>query len=172
MSPYYEKYIGKSELSTDVELLILPLCYGSHFNGYIVDIQKKKIVFVDSLYQVKNVKRSIGAKLKDVYFSSTDVEYTSYYAKRVQFGSHSCGAWLIAGFVGYIIGISEVDGNILNREKLIKPMIILIENLDISAKKEKALNLFHKKLMLPEKRKAEEMEETDADDDFNKFVIH
>ena len=68
MSPYYGKYIGKSELSTDVELLILPLCDGSHFNDYIVDIQKKKIVFVDSLYQVKNGKRSIGAKLKDVYF--------------------------------------------------------------------------------------------------------
>ena len=76
------------------------------------------------------------------------MEYTSYYAKRVQADSHSCGAWLIAGFVGYIIGISEVDGNILNREKLFNLMIILIENLNISAKKEKALNLFHKKLML------------------------
>ena len=38
MSPYYEKSIGKSELSTDVELLILPLFDGSHFNDYIVDI--------------------------------------------------------------------------------------------------------------------------------------
>ena len=170
MNPYYEKYIGKNELNTDVELIILPLCDGSHFYGYIIDIKKKKIVFVDSMYQVKNGKRSIGAKLKDVYFSSNDVKYTSYYTKRVQSDSHSCGAWLIAGFVGYIMGISEVDENILNRQKLFNLMMILIENLDISAKKEKAENLFHKKVTVPEKRKAEEMEDTDDDHDFNIFV--
>ena len=50
----------------------------------IIDMKRRKIVFVDSMYQAKNGKISIGAKLKDVYFNcTTGVTYTSYYAERI-----------------------------------------------------------------------------------------
>ena len=126
MNPYYEKYIGKNEVTAEVELIIFPLCDSSHFYGYIIDMKRRKIVFVDSMYQVKNGKISIGAKLKDVYFNcTTDVTYTSYYAERIPSDSHSCGAWLIAGFVGYILGFREANENISDRGQLFNLMITL-----------------------------------------------
>ena len=48
---------------------------------------------------------------------------------RIQSASHTCGAWLIAGFVGYILGIYEAKGNTLNREKLFNILLILMSYL-------------------------------------------
>ena len=83
MNPHFAKYIGKSEVDSEVELIFLPLCDGCHFNGYIIDLKNRSIVFVDSIYEAKTGKRSIGAKLKDTYFdSASDVTFSSFYIKK------------------------------------------------------------------------------------------
>ena len=64
LSPYYGKYIGKNILNDEVELIFLPLCDGCHFTGYIIDLMKKNIIYIDSMYQPKYGKRSIGTKQK------------------------------------------------------------------------------------------------------------
>ena len=136
-SPYFGNYTGRSELTAGVDCIVLPLCDGSHFNGYIIDMRHKHIVFVDSMYQMKDGKRSIVAKLKDTYFNSaTDVTNSSYYEQRVQYDSYSCGAWLISGFSAYILGIKK-DKNVLNMEAIFNILMVLIDNLDIAAKKQK-----------------------------------
>ena len=74
MSPYYGKYIGQDEVSDEVELILLPMCDGCHFYGYIIDLKKKNIACIDSMYQPKPGKRLIDAKLKEMYFNAdTDV---------------------------------------------------------------------------------------------------
>ena len=40
-------------------MVVLPICDNAHFNGYIVDIKRKTIMFIDSLYsRIKAGKRS------------------------------------------------------------------------------------------------------------------
>ena len=41
------------------------------------------------------------------YFSevSDDITVVSWYREQYQFDSHTCGAWLILGMVGYILGL-------------------------------------------------------------------
>ena len=49
--------------------------------------------------------------------------------------------------------------------------MILIENLDISAKKATAKNIFHEKIVVAKKPEVEEMEDIDDDNDnFDKFI--
>ena len=63
-----------------VELIVLPFCDGTYFYGYFIDMKKRKMLFVDSMYQVKWGQRSTGAKLAATYLGSdNDVEHTSYY---------------------------------------------------------------------------------------------
>ena len=143
MSPYYGRFRGKSRLDDAVELIVLPLCDGSHFNGYIVDLVNKHIVCVDSMYQPKYRKRSIGAKLRDTYFDAgVDITYTTYFEQRVQGDGHSCGAWMVVGMVAHILKAEEY-GSTLTREKVFNIMVILIENIGIAEKRGNILNLFH-----------------------------
>ena len=90
MKPYYHTH------NDTVKLIVLPLCDNSHFFGYIVDIKKRRIISIDSMYQPKTGKRSIGS-------TNDDVSFTSCY--EMQTDGSSCGAWLIAGIVGYLLGI-------------------------------------------------------------------
>ena len=108
MNPYYDKYVQQHKLDDGVELVILPLCDGSHFYGYIIDLKNRSIVYVDSLYEAKKKgRRSIANILKEKYFGDSEpVRFTSYFKKRVQTDSYTCGAWLIAGFVGYSLDLS------------------------------------------------------------------
>ena len=94
MSPYFGRYIGKNEVADETEFILLPLCDGSHFNGYIINIKKKKIIFVDSLHEIKCGTRSIRAKLKATYFKSdNNVTITSFLHKRLEFDGHSWLGW-------------------------------------------------------------------------------
>ena len=68
MSPYFGRYIGKNEVADETEFILLPLCDGSHFNGYIINIKTKNIIFIDSLHEIKCGTRSISAKLKSDIF--------------------------------------------------------------------------------------------------------
>ena len=153
MSPKYGKYIGQNEVR-EVELFLLPLCDGRHFYGYIIGLKKKNSVcIIHSMYQPKPGKRSIGAKLNETYFNA-DTDVTYY--ERVQVDGHGCGAWLIAGFVGCVSGI-EKDENVLNRERVFNLMMILIEDLDMVAKKEKTI-------VVTQKRKTEQLEDNGDSD--------
>ena len=44
--PYFENYVKPND---GKQLLCIPLCDGAHFYGYIVDINRYKIIHIDSL---------------------------------------------------------------------------------------------------------------------------
>ena len=102
--------------------------------NYIIDL-KNSIVYVDSLYEAKKKgRRSIANILKEKYFGDSEpVRFTSYFKKRVQTDSYTCGAWLIAGFVGYSLDLSA-ENYILSREKVFDLLMVLNENLDLVKK--------------------------------------
>ena len=103
MKPYYHTH------NDTVKLIVLPLCDNSHFFGYIVDIKKRRIISIDSMYQPKTGKRSIDSMYqpktgkRSIGSTNDDVSFTSCY--EMQTDGSSCGAWLIAGIVGYLLGI-------------------------------------------------------------------
>ena len=110
------------------------------------------------MYPPKSAKRSIGAKLKETYFPPmTNVTFSSFYGTRVQSDGHSCGAWLIAAMVAYVLGIEQND-DILSREKIFNLMMVLIENVDHDAKREKAIRIFHNKDFDTNKEQEEQLE--------------
>ena len=44
MNPYYGKYTESKRIDDAVQLILLPLCDDSHFNGYIVDLPNRTII--------------------------------------------------------------------------------------------------------------------------------
>ena len=54
MNPYYGKYISNHKVTNYTERIVLPLCDNSHFYGYIADLCKGNIIFIDSLYKPKS----------------------------------------------------------------------------------------------------------------------
>ena len=70
---YYGKYIGKHKIGEKVEIILVPLCNGSHFTGYIIDFQRKESVYVDSMYPLKSGKRSIATWLVNTYEASKHI---------------------------------------------------------------------------------------------------
>ena len=69
MAPYYRKYIDKLRINENAELILVHLCNGSHFYGYIIDLERKIAVHIDSMYPRKSGRRSIGARLIETFFS-------------------------------------------------------------------------------------------------------
>ena len=63
MAPYYRKYIDKLRINENAELILVPLCNGSHFYGYVIDLERNISVHIDSMYPRKSGRRSIGARL-------------------------------------------------------------------------------------------------------------
>ena len=107
---YYRDQLEKLHHNIDgnVKKIVIPLCNSSHFHGYIVDLVDKKIIHVDSKYlRITATKRSVIDYLKEKYFpdESDDITVESWYKEQYQFDSHTCGAWLILGMVGYILGV-------------------------------------------------------------------
>ena len=143
MSPFYEKYIGKKELGDDLEMVVLPICDNAHFNGYIVDIKRKTIMFIDSLYpRIKARMRAIIQKLRETYFPGVDencITCTSFVRTKVQFDVSSCGAWLVVGIVAYLL---EINSFLLTREKIFNAMMILVENISLPDIHERVKNVF------------------------------
>ena len=138
------KYVNQHTHNDTVKSIVLTLCDNSHFFGYIVDIKKRHIICIDSMYQPKTGQRSIGVNLKEKYFGSTngDVSFTSCYEIRVQTDGSSCGAWLIAGIVGYLLEI-EMNSNKLTRARVFDLLIILIDDLEFDIKCIKSLQSFN-----------------------------
>ena len=121
--PYFASYVRKEKVKDTVNILSIPLCDGAHFNGYVVDLEKKEIVYIDSIY---NGETTIANILSDKLFATpSDVKYSSYFQNSVQFDSNSCGAWLIAGLTCYLLGI---PGNVasLTRKNVFNVVYLLL----------------------------------------------
>ena len=143
-SPFYQTELEKlkrKDKFKNVRLIVLPLCDGSHFNGYIVDIHSTTIVFIDSMYPRKTGRRSVGTYLADTFFPGRNVSFLEFYDKRYQFDVHSCGAWLVLGMAGYIIGIKGGNSR-CTLENAFSLLMTLVENIPISEKLEKIKNIF------------------------------
>jgi len=107
-SPYFEKYLKKFQRShKKKEILIMPLCNGKHFEGYIINVPKKMIIHVDSLKC--NARNSVSLMISEiVYPEQAGVSFSSLFKNRKQFDSCSCGVWLIAGILSYVEQIEDV----------------------------------------------------------------
>ena len=142
-SLYYKKELGKlkNKLKT-VKMIVLPLCDGSHFNGYIIDRNMKKFVHIDSMYPPKSGRRSVGSYLLDTFFPGVnEVQFMSFYDKRYQSDGHTCGAWLVLGMAGYIVG-NKTATSAYSREMAFSLLMVLIENIDDNEKLKKAIDIF------------------------------
>ena len=141
--PFFGKYIGKKELGDDLEMVVLPICDNTHFNGYIVDIKRKTIMFIDSLFpRIKAGKRSIIQKLRETYFPGVDencITCTSVFRTKVQNDGSSCGAWLVVGIVAYLL---ETNSFLLTRENVFNAMMILVEDISLPEIHERVKNVF------------------------------
>ena len=102
--PYFEDYLNNKVLSSDINLVCLPLCDGAHFQGYIVNKLTQTIVHVDSI-KPNAARNPTSVKIAKKFFESEEfVTFKSLYSERVQFDSNTCGIWLIAGMSSYILG--------------------------------------------------------------------
>ena len=70
MAPFYKNQLTKivPKLSSTIDIILVPLCDESHFNGFVINRRKKSITHVDSLYPKKTGRRSVCAYLKESFF--------------------------------------------------------------------------------------------------------
>ena len=138
MAPYYGKHIDKLRINENAELILVPLCNGSHFYGYIIDLERKIAVHIDSMYPRRSGRRLIGARLIETCFpAESDISFSSFYECRVQFDGHSCGAWRVADCCNGCLCFGN-EGNMA-----FNLMIVLIEDIDVNEKRIKAIDIFH-----------------------------
>ena len=101
--PYFADHLNTKDKQ---QLICIPLCDSAHFQGYIIDIDRSAIIHIDSLSNNKP-KSNTSHKIENLYFeSNSNVRYECLFKSRKQFDSNSCGAWLVAGFVSYILNLS------------------------------------------------------------------
>ena len=60
--------------------------------------------------------------------------FESFHKERIQFDQHTCGAWLVLGLVGYIIGI-KVALPTFTQEMAFSLLMVLVENVNNSEKR-------------------------------------
>ena len=92
--PYFDNYVRPND---GKQLLCILLCDGVHFQGYIVDINRYKIIHIDSLLSNNSNNRTSQKIAQNLFESETNVQYESLFPTRRQFDSNSCGVWLVAG---------------------------------------------------------------------------
>ena len=63
--PYFARYLNPA-LIEKREFIVIPLCDGHHFQGYIVDVKKKQIVHIDSL-TVQNSANATSRKIANIF---------------------------------------------------------------------------------------------------------
>ena len=104
--PCYARYLKPSDIDGK-EFLCIPLCDGVHFQGYIIDVIKRSIVYIDSLLW-KTADNPTARKIAKIFFKDQDVTFQSLFSGRGQFDSNSCGMWLVSGIASFLIGIPEI----------------------------------------------------------------
>ena len=82
--------------------LVIPLCDGSHFNGYVVNLKNNEVVKIDAM-NPNPMETPAYKGLRDELFDSTDdVKFHSYFPTKMQFDSSSCSIWFVMGVVCYL----------------------------------------------------------------------
>ena len=81
--------------------LCIPLCDGVHFQGYVADVCNKTIVHVASIRN-NNSKNATSKAIATTLFDDENINFKSYFKRRVRFDSNSCGVWLVAGIASYV----------------------------------------------------------------------
>ena len=100
--PYFENY-GKP--NDGKQLLCILLCDGVHFQGYIVDINRYKVIHID-LLSSNNSNNGTSQKIaQNLLESETNIQYESLFPTRRQFDSNSCGVWLVAGIASSVLNL-------------------------------------------------------------------
>ena len=97
--PFFKKYLKKSQIENKI-FFCISLCDGVHFQGYAVDVCDKTVVHVDCL-QNNNSKNAISRAIGTTLFDDKNINFKSYFKRRVQFYSSNCGVWLVAGIASY-----------------------------------------------------------------------
>ena len=69
IAPYYKIQLEKlpEKLSSDINLILVPLCDGSHDHAFVIDRKEKLITHIDSLYKRTNGRRSVSAYLVEIF---------------------------------------------------------------------------------------------------------
>ena len=104
--PFFERYLKPSKFKGK-EVVLLPMCDGIHFQGYIVEMEKKTITLVDS-FKWSSGRNSVALRIGEILFGGVNVSFRCLFITQKQFDSNSCGAWLIAGMRSYLENISDI----------------------------------------------------------------
>ena len=104
---YFAWYLNPA-LIEKKEFIVIPLCDGYHFQGYIVDVKKKQIVHIDSL-TVENSANTTSRKIANIFFGNKDVKFKLLFSTRKQFDSNSCGMWLVSGICTFVLNLPDLN---------------------------------------------------------------
>ena len=106
--PFFKKYLTKSQIKNK-NFLFIPLCDGVHFQGYVADVCNKTVVNADSLRN--NDSKNVTSKaIATTLFDDENINFKSYFKRRVRFDSNSCGVWLVAGIASYVHALPLPSG--------------------------------------------------------------
>ena len=139
--PFYAKYVKIEKVDISSRILVIPLCDGNHFNGYVVNLEKNEVVKIDSMNPTAD-ETPIYKVLRNELFELTDeVCYFSYFPSKVQFDSASCSIWLVMGIVCYLMEIPSYSHSLtlenaynvvytlLNKSESLQQKLDVIRNL-------------------------------------------
>ena len=71
-----------------------------HFQGYVAAVCNKTVVHVHSLRN-NNSKNATSKAIATTLFDDENINFKSYFKRRVQLDSNNCGVWLVAGIASY-----------------------------------------------------------------------
>ena len=77
--PYFADHLNTKD---EQQLICIPLCDGTHFKGYITDIDRSVIIHIDSLSNNKPENHT-SQKIANIYFeSNSNVRYVCLFKKK------------------------------------------------------------------------------------------
>ena len=106
--PFFKKHHKKSQIENK-NFLCVPHGDGVHFQGYVPAVCNKTIVHVHSLRN-NNSKNATSKAIATTLFDDENINFKSYFKRRVQFDSNNCGVWLVAGIASYAHGLPLPSG--------------------------------------------------------------
>ena len=61
-------------------------------------------------YEIINSKNATSKAIATTLFDDENINFKSYFKRRVQFDSNNCGVWLVAGIASYAHGLPLPSG--------------------------------------------------------------
>ena len=104
--PYFENYFNPNLLKNN-DFICIPLCDGTHFQGYVVNSKVKRIIHFDSLHP-NSAKNPASEEIATILFGKVDVLYESYFTETKQFDVNSCEIWLTAAISSFKLQLPVV----------------------------------------------------------------